>query len=309
MARHTTHRRFSVCLLSVCAVSLWAPHQPRADCAFKASSALRAPPFFTEPDYQHDVWGQVAFAPVPRFQINTHDPITQDIYISKSVHDAQQPWDPFLWQLIVDVLAGAPPSLMVDVGANLGYFSLQAAALGHRVVAFEPMGRNAHKFFASIVQNRFESNITLYQNAVTHQSGQVVRLKETHPTNQGNGQIRTGGVREGRYGVDYVETVRLDEVLHEDVLFMKIDVEGFEGAVLNGAMHLICCHRVQYITLEVSSDTAASADFPVVLKRLEDLGYSISDIIRGSPRLNADAYARFPPNILLTRVATPACQL
>jgi FkbM family methyltransferase len=322
-----THKQFNVCLVSVCALSLCISHQwvkrtghtrrdpPAGDFGLCSSSSapthatptlIRAPPLYLEPNYAtSDFWGQVAFLPVPRFHINTHDPVGQDIYISKSVHDAKQPWDPFLWQLMVDVLAGAQSNLMVDVGANLGYFSLQAAALGHRVVAFEPMSRNANKFISSIVQNKFEQNITLYQNAVTYQSGRVVALRETHPTNQGNGKISPmAASKTGRYGVDYVETVSLDDVLHEDVLLMKIDVEGFEGAVLNGAKRLICWNIVRYIALEFSSDTIGSADCPAspLLNRFEALGYSISDIVSGSPRLNAEAYAHFPPNILLTLI-------
>jgi hypothetical protein len=35
-----------------------------------------------------------------------------------------------------------PQGLVVETGANIGYFSLFAASMGHRVLAFEPMDFN-----------------------------------------------------------------------------------------------------------------------------------------------------------------------
>ena len=260
-----------------------------------------------ESAYQTAFWGRVAFDAVPPFEINTHDPTLQDVYISGSVHRGER-WDPFLWTLLTHVLtARQHPQLVVDVGANLGYFSLMAAALGHAVVAFEPMGRNAAKLQASIARNRgFVDKITLYQNAVASRADEIVSLTATHASNQGNGQMRyqpsfAGGV----YGIDYAKTVRLDDVIDEDVLFIKIDVEGLEAEVLNGASNLLCRHIVRFIVIEFSEETRRSERCPAgrMLRRMEALGYAISDIVAGAPRLSADA-ADYPPNLLFTLLDT-----
>ena len=62
---------------------------------------------------------------------------------------------------------------------------------------------------------------------------------------------------------------------------MKIDVEGSEGAVLNGAKGLICWNLVLYITIEFSDDTRHSQDCPAgrMLQLLESIGYAISDVV------------------------------
>ena len=63
--------------------------------------------------------------------MNTHDPVNQDVFISGSVHRAAEPWDPYNWNLFVDILVKAGPgNAVVDVGANISYFSLLAASMG-----------------------------------------------------------------------------------------------------------------------------------------------------------------------------------
>jgi hypothetical protein len=42
----------------------------------------------------------------------------------------------------------------------------------------------------------------------------------------------TEGSDSGEYGIDYVDSVRVGDVIDEDVLLIKIDVEGYEHKVL-----------------------------------------------------------------------------
>ena len=94
-------------------------------------------------------------------------------------------------------------------------------------------------------------------------SDSQVRLRATHETNQGNGQIQgleNGSVGPGVYGVDYVDTVRVDVVVKvgergEDVVLLRIDVEGYEGAVLDGMWGLRCGGKVRFIIIEFSEET------------------------------------------------------
>ena len=255
-------------------------------------------------------WGTVRIAPVPPFEINTHDPVHEDIFISGSVHAPEGergPWDPYIWDVFVRMLGASssttgPSLLVLDVGANLGYFTLMAAALGHRVIAFEPMGHNVARLRSSVARNKgFAQRITLYQNAVSHTSNAAVALRATHSTNQGNGQIVSGETKE----MHLVDTVRLDDLhLQEPVALMKIDVEGFETAVLDGARALICAHQVHAIVLELSDATRQNVDCSVrrMLAFMEASGYELSDVVAGAPRLSAHStpLEAFPPNVLMT---------
>jgi FkbM family methyltransferase len=255
-----------------------------------------------DPNYESDFWGVVDFKPVPVFSIDTHDPVSQDTFISASVHSGSEPWDVYVWNALVSALTknstpGHHPS-MVDVGANLGYFSLAAASLGARVVAFEPMSRNARKLSKSIYRNRFEDRITLYQNAVWREGDSMsVRLDETDPSNQGNGRM-SAAAREGQYGIDYVNTVSLSELIHHDVDVIKIDTEGTEDAVIAGAKGLICAYRVKHIVMEFTEVKKRGAK--EMLSFLTTAGYSVSDVTPDAPKLDVADFESFPPNILFT---------
>ena len=271
--------------LGLCHPAASAPVKPTL------ASAARAP---------KERWGVVDFPPVPRFAISIHDPETEDIYISGSVHAGLAPWDPYVWDLFARVLR--PGDLVVDVGANLGYFSLMAAAMGCRVIAFEPMERNVARFLASIARNR--AAITLYQNAVAHQAGRVVALRPTHAaTNYGNGQIITAGAEDAT-----TTTVRLDDVgITGTIDLLKIDVEGFELSVLDGARRLLCAGAIRRVVLEWSDATRANPECPARegLRRLVAVGYTLSDIVPDAPPLSPDD-PLLPPNLLLT-LRTPSC--
>lgn len=262
--------------------------------------------------YEADFWGEVNFAPVPKFRINTHDPERQDVYVSASVHAGKEPWDVFVWDRLVALLLrsrsdGHTP-LFVDVGANLGYFSLAAASLGAHVIAFEPMSRNARKFSKSILANRFENRITLFQNAAWAEGPSFsLALHATSQSNQGNGQVLAAtpdpNLLGGVYGVDYVSTVSLSHIVREDVDVMKIDVEGSESVVVAGAKRLICNFSVRHILMEfteVKKRTDDEYSAAEMLRFFVSVGYTISDVTPDAPPLSVEDYAAFPPNILFT---------
>ena len=254
--------------------------------------------------YEADIWGRVDFDPVPAYFIDTHDPVSQDKYISASVHEAKTPWDSYIWDRILSLTPSDASGLVfVDVGANIGYFSLAAASMGYNVVSFEPMSRNAKKLAKSIEMNEFGPRITLYQNAVTDVSGQHVVLKETDATNQGNGQIvsKTSGGVHGVYGVDYATSVTLSDALKDTNAFIvKIDVEGQEGTVLQGARDWICRDVVQHLILEISDTTKKNSNLLELLQFMISAGYVMADVAVGSSALESVDIGSLPPNIIFT---------
>jgi FkbM family methyltransferase len=131
---------------------------------------------------------------------------------------------------------GLPPSRVLDIGGNIGYFTTWALAMGHKVTTFEPMDYNVRCIVTTVDENGYGDRHKLYQNALGNQPGSVM-LKPTNKVNRGNYQVQVSSLStpvtaEGEYGFDYVETVRLDDVVDEDVLLAKIDVEGFEHKVM-----------------------------------------------------------------------------
>ena len=52
---------------------------------------------------------------------------------------------------------------MIDIGANLGTFSLAAAAMGFSVYAFEPMLTNIRAVRQSLCANKFNDRVALIE--------------------------------------------------------------------------------------------------------------------------------------------------
>lgn len=262
----------------------------------------------SEPELDQDHWGVVDFEPVPAFSMDTHDPITQDIFISASVHQRVKPWDSYIWDRIVSLTKGSlanKTATFVDVGANLGYFTLAASSLGYNVISFEPMSRNAKKLAKSIQKNHFHSKVKLYQNVVSNETGQQTKLRETDTSNQGNGQIVSDvvAVAGGVYGIDFVTSVALSDMLEgQDAYIVKIDVEGRETDVIAGAREWICNNTVKHIIVEISDATKANTVFPLsqMLNFMERAGYVMSDVAVGSDTLGWTDKNNLPPNLIFT---------
>lgn len=145
----------------------------------------------------------------------------------------------------------------VDVGANRGYFSLLARHLfpNATIHAFEPLLEPANVF-----QNIFhdDANCTLHRLALGNKPGNVEIhvAKADHSSSLlpiGPLQVawapHTAEIRQER-----VNVARLDEVISsvEADALLKIDVQGYELCVLEGAGSLLTSFR--YIYAELSFD-------------------------------------------------------
>ena len=256
--------------------------------------------------------------------INTHDPIKEDIYISKSIHE-RGTWDDYILNIFKHAFKPVPveeraSKLVVDVGGNIGYFSLTAAAYGFRTVTFEPMRFNLERMISSIERNPgFSERMKVYNMAVSNSHG-ALSLKPTSATNAGNFavQSRPHTMSEGLYGVDYVNSASLDEFLDEDVIVVKIDVETFEPFVLDGARRLLCHNIVPTVIIEFDKNqrTAHGGACPPdkMMSWMDKLGYDARDVIIGSKKIDLKTFDphKMPPNVwfsLRDDSTTPAKRL
>ncbi len=148
-----------------------------------------------------------------------------------------------------------PGGMMVDAGANYGYFSLLWLAQNNQnqCVAFEAAPDNIQPLTANIDRNNLSGRITLVANALSNQDGVVPFTLENT-----SGQTGWGGIaRPGDSKTINVPAVTLDHYwsahfreLNIDVL--KIDVEGADTLVLLGARQLLAAHRIRHIFFEVN---------------------------------------------------------
>lgn len=136
----------------------------------------------------------------------------------------------------LDLLAHLVPRgrLAVDIGANKGLYSLPLASLCSRVVAFEPNPRLAGRLRLAVPRN-----VSVRERALSNTAGEArffVPLDESGHWRPNIGSLEQPGERSEEI---VVERGRLDDEGLTDIGMIKIDVEGHEGAVIEGAMATI----------------------------------------------------------------------
>jgi FkbM family methyltransferase len=131
-------------------------------------------------------------------------------------------------QRVLGALAGGD-TLLVDVGANIGLYSVTAAARGARVVAYEP---------AATTSETLRRNLEMFETATVRQVAVGARA--------GTGSLSGEGVGASlSHEGSPVEIVRLDEESLPTSFFsiVKIDAEGHDLDVLKGATDLLAQRR------------------------------------------------------------------
>jgi FkbM family methyltransferase len=131
----------------------------------------------------------------------------------------------------------------VDLGANIGYFSLLAARLVGRegkVYAFEPEPRNFGLLLKNIELNGY-NNIVAVQKAVSNISGSISLF--LHVKDTGAHTIYQPEHAEKEFGECIeVQTVTVDEFFEDKeqrIDVIKMDIEGAEMAALLGMDRVI----------------------------------------------------------------------
>jgi FkbM family methyltransferase len=161
-----------------------------------------------------------------------------------------------------------PARVSLDIGANKGVYTWLLRGCSREVHAFEPNP----KMFRFLSRLR-GGNVHVSPIALSNESGQAVLRVPRHRrggfSNQG-ASLSSVKVADGYEGVA-IEARRLDDMDIADIGFIKIDVEGFEQAVLDGAQRTIARDRpVLLIEMEEAHTRQPIED---AIARVESLGY------------------------------------
>jgi FkbM family methyltransferase len=137
--------------------------------------------------------------------------------------------------------------LFIDVGANLGVFSiLIARATGAQVMAFEPSPNSASVMKAQIALNQLEDRIQVVEACAGDCCSEAVIQNSVRMDNSvilGNSVTSPDSVT--------VPMVMIDDIVQPTVsCVMKIDVEGFEKQALAGALKLLSDSALRALIIE-----------------------------------------------------------
>ena len=153
--------------------------------------------------------------------------------------------------------------LFVDVGANVGTYTIWAAELGAEVIALEPAQDTFGLLLENIALNGYQ--VTAVRAAAGDHCG-IARF--TADLDAANCLAADGPVQ--------AELTTIDSLVGDGrVAGMKVDVEGFEIDVLRGCARALGEHRIGLIQLEWNekSIAAVGADRRPVAQLLAGYGY------------------------------------
>jgi FkbM family methyltransferase len=133
--------------------------------------------------------------------------------------------------------------VFIDVGAHFGIHSLTAATIlpGQvSVLAIEPHHENSARLRSWVALNHLEADITVIPNAIGEREGKMPMW--VSGSSMGH-SLRAGAYEAGSFAIE-VDVTTVDRLLADHThmqwrrVILKIDVEGCELEVLNGARNL-----------------------------------------------------------------------
>ena len=168
----------------------------------------------------------------------------------------------------------------IDVGANLGSVTLHMASRvgdGGRVIAFEPQPKLCEYLRATLNKNELPQ-VELMQMGL---GAEKDTLQLTVPHDNAGAATLTASIKNAKERFD-VPVDRMDTVAQTlglgPIALVKIDVEGFESKVLQGAETLLSKAPQPVVLFEEHS--AVKGKIPASFKLLLDLGYSLYGLPR-----------------------------
>lgn len=148
-------------------------------------------------------------------------------------------------QFLIDTLQ--PDDVYLDIGANMGAYSLLAAGVCKaKVIAAEPLPENVTVLNEQIAFNNLQENITVLPIGLSDREGQLHFLSESSQN--------TFVVEEDHQEVHKASIIpvrRAEDILTSCPRFIKIDVEGHEAQILEGLGRYLYDPHLRYIQCEM----------------------------------------------------------
>jgi FkbM family methyltransferase len=162
-----------------------------------------------------------------------------------------------------------PDKNSIDIGANKGVYTYFLSQLSKHVFAYEPNPELA-KFLVKAVG----SNVSVYPIALSNEEGTAtlsIPIVDAFEYDQ-LGSLKQQTTSGEKMKAFTVPLKRLDDQGHTNVGFVKIDVEGHEEAVLEGAYNLLATQRPNLL-IEIEQKHHPNKDISEIFAQILELGY------------------------------------
>jgi FkbM family methyltransferase len=168
--------------------------------------------------------------------------------------------------ITIEWIAGfAPNDVLIDVGANVGMYTIWAAKTrGTRVFAFEPESQNYALLNRNILLNGLEPIVSAYCLALSDVAGlSQLHLSQFAPGNSCHSLGERVNFKHEPMQPAFSQgciSARLDDLVASGAIaepdHIKIDVDGFEPKVIAGARRIIEGGKLRSLLIEVNQNLA-----------------------------------------------------
>lgn len=140
-----------------------------------------------------------------------------------------------------------PTDTFLDIGANIGWFTMVASTIvgeGGHIHSFEPRSPTGSYLKRSILLNNLGDKVTLHHSGLSNINGEVTLVWEPATKNPGHSYlVDDGAPPHKKVEVQTINVRRLDDLQIGKVDMIKMDVEGAELLVLDGARRTVETYR------------------------------------------------------------------
>ncbi|MDO9085187.1 MAG: FkbM family methyltransferase [Anaerolineaceae bacterium] len=223
-------------------------------------------------------------------------------------------YDTFIYDNL-DTIVATKDAIVWDVGAHIGYHTLAFAALvgpGGHVFAFEPNQENIYRLSLNLDRNKdLKEHITILTSALGNVEGEEDFIFNPDVDNgrSSGSHLKRAFVPEEMqsyksFSEKKINMITADALLRDKIVsspsIIKIDVEGAESFVIEGANHLLSS-RHPVLLIEVHHITAMHDTLNILLR----LGYQ-TKIIENAPNSSSRCFivAQSRDTILMESVTT-----
>ncbi|XP_052761393.1 uncharacterized protein LOC128204090 [Mya arenaria] len=225
---------------------------------------------------------------------------SEDIWVSGDIIKHQS-WE---WKNVVTVWKLMKPvkdMAFLDLGCNIGAFTIPMAKLGRRVIAVDANKENLKMLATSLHLGGLDENVTIFLNGVSNETKYVHLVPST--SNVGGTKIEHSDIQSPVDIANSIITIKLDDILTKfgpKPFFMKMDIEGHEAMALRGAVTFFKDIDVRYILMEWMhyKDTKDKKEGSFISDFLAKNSFIPCRISDKNELVMEDAYSSWPNDIL-----------
>ena len=149
---------------------------------------------------------------------------------------------------------------ILDIGANVGWYSFYFSKMGYELISFEVSHTNDYILKKTFCLNQ-DSKVTIINKGIGFKEEKC--LLQHEPNNVGNGIILCGdnyqmSINSKEHLTENIEFTKLSNYIpylsKKNLALIKLDVEGSEGKVINSGIELITKYHVPFLFVEFNID-------------------------------------------------------